>query len=210
MKEHWEIVCRDVEAFKWNTKTCALWHLVKIEFLLSDVQKDIYLLNSPCSSSNSPQATTNTDELTLFGVISSSDSDVSSVTSEMGRELEQHLGEVIDETYNSLCPLDPGANSDSKVKKDQLNNDLFVELACIKQTAQKQPDSGMQQATGGEGLGSKDRTPIPATATKKSTPTGGGAKAPHLQLALVIRGRQHVPYEQTMAAKLARENRQQR
>ena len=82
-------MCHDIEAFKWNTKTCALWHLVKIEFLLSDVQKDLYSLNSPCLSLNSPiQATTNTDEFTLFGVISSSNFDVSSVTSEMGRELE--------------------------------------------------------------------------------------------------------------------------
>ena len=59
-------MCHDIEAFKWNTKTCALWHLVKIEFLLSDVQKDLYLLNSPCLSLNSPiQATTNTDELII-------------------------------------------------------------------------------------------------------------------------------------------------
>ena len=59
LKECWEIVCHDVEAFKWNTRTCALWNLVKIEFLLFDVWKDLYLLNSPGSSLNSPiQATT--------------------------------------------------------------------------------------------------------------------------------------------------------
>ena len=103
--------------------------------------------------------------------------------------------------------------------KDQLNNDLIVEVAHTKQTAQKQPGSGIQQATGGSGgappssgggggLG-KERTPTPAMAARKSAPSGGGGKAPCHQLALVIRGRQYMPYQQTMAAKLARENRQQ-
>ena len=122
--------------------------------------------------------------------------------------------------YNSLCSLDSEISGNGKVREDQLNDDLIVEVACTKQTAQKQPGSGMQQATGGSrgappssggggGLGKK-RTPIPVTAARKSAPSGGGGKAPHHQLTSVIRGRQYVPYEQTMAAKLARENRQQR
>ena len=35
--EQWQIICADVERYEWNTRACALWHLLKIEFLLSDV-----------------------------------------------------------------------------------------------------------------------------------------------------------------------------
>ena len=102
-------------------------------------------MNSPFSSLNSPiQTTTITDELTLYRVISSSNSDISSVTSDMSRELERHLGEVIDETYNSLCSPDPEVSSDKKVREDQLNHDLIVEVAHTKRTAQKHQGSGMQ------------------------------------------------------------------
>ena len=45
---------------------------------------------------------------------------------------------------------------------------------------------------------------------RKSATSGGHGKAPHHQLASMIRGRQYVPYEKTMVAKLARENKQKR
>ena len=105
-------------------------------------------------------------------------------------------------------------------------------MTHTKQITQKQPGSGIQQATRGQGItnpgasmsggappASSSNTSPGAITSNSSPPASSGATSstsgisggrpvvggivPHHNL---IRGRRYVPYEQTMAAKLAREN----
>ena len=202
--DRWQTVCADVRNYQWNTKTCALWHLVKIEFLLSDVRKDLLHLGSSVKNS---QVDTNYEELTLFGVMSSSDSEVSSVTDSMVQELERNIGEVVNESFLEITTSNQNIDG----------NESVTEVARTKQTARKD-NTGLPPATremssggaapggGGGSTGKTPRVPIPAAPTRKKPP-GGKSPRPGLQL---LRGRRGIPYDQTRAAKLARENRQQR
>ena len=184
--DKWQIVCSDVLKYQWNTKTCALWHLLKIEFLLSDVRKDLSCLSS--SAYSSPVKNTNYDELTLFGVVSSSDSEVSSVLEGMVQELERNLMEVVDESFLEIT------KGSSFVDKDEFKKDFVTEVARTKQTALKDT-GGLPVATrqstmssgggGGGGIGGgapgmsgggsgKDpRVPIPAKPPMKQPSPGG-------------------------------------
>ena len=88
--DHWRVVCSDVENYQWNMQACALWHPLKIEFLLSNVQKDLSHLCSP--KLDSPVKNVDHEELTLFGVITPSDSEVSSVSEGMVRVRKKSRG----------------------------------------------------------------------------------------------------------------------
>ena len=184
------VVCSDVENYQWNTQACALWHLLKIEFLLSNVRKDLPSLCSP--KLDSPVKNVDHEELTLFGVITSSDSEVSSVLEGMVRELERNLEEVIEESVEAMI---------SSGKKDLGS---FTEVTRTKQTARNQA-VGLPMATrtasgGGTGNGTGNAA-------------GGGrgcGKAPRCTMSSILRGRRRILYKQTRAAKLAHENRMQR
>ena len=93
-------------------------------------------------------------------------------------------------------------------------------MTHTKQTAQKQPSSGMPLArrreggsdpgtsAGGSGInptaggGSGSNPGASGKRPTKKSPAGGG-KAPHIN---IIHGQRYAPYDQMMAAKLAREN----
>ena len=188
--DHWCVVCSDVENYQWNMQACALWHLLKIEFLLSNVRRDCSCLCSP--RLDSPVNNVDHEELTLFGVISSSDSEVSSVSERMVRELERNLEEVIEESVEAM------------ISSDKQDSGSFTEVARTKQTAHNQAvglPMGTRAASGG-GTGN-------GTGNAAGGGTGGG-KAPQHTMSSILRGRRKIPYKQTRAAKLAHENRMQR
>ena len=81
--------------------------------------------------------------------------------------------------------------------------------ARTKQTACKQPGSGIQQPTGGPTGQCQAQVHLQAVVTSGGRPQKPaklavfGGKAPQHDL---IRGHHYIPYDQTMVAKLAREN----
>ena len=108
---------------------------------------------------DSPVKNVDPEELTLFGVITSSDSEVSSVSEGMVRELERNLEEVIEESVEAMI---------SSGKQD---SGSFTEVARTKQTARNQTvglPMATRAASGGTGNG---------TGNAAGGGTGGG-KAP--------------------------------
>ena len=104
------------------------------------------------------------DELTLFGVVSPSTSDAESVDSDLVRELERQIEDVVTESYGSLCI--------------PINEHSIVEVACTKQTAWKQPQ-GLPMATSpppANGGGGNSNPPVGTSGS------GGGGKSPRAPL----------------------------
>ena len=117
---------------------------------------------------------------------------MSSVLEGMVRELERNLEEVIEESVEAMIS---GSKQDSG---------SFTEVARTKQTARNQA-VGLPMATRTASGGGTDN----GTGNAAGGGTGGG-KVPRCTMSSILRGRRRIPYEQTRAAKLARENRMQR
>ena len=192
----WRTVWRDVQNYQWNTKTCALWHLVKIKFLLLDVQRDLQKMelsdSSLIASLNLIEITDHTndiDELTLFGVVSTSENDAESIDSELVRELERQVDDVFDESIESMCK----EKGSGKIEQYNDDHDLQIaEVAQTKQTVRKQP-TGLPKATvadmssnppsGGKPSVGGGGNP-PASGGSGSSTSGGGGKAPRQIIAI--------------------------
>ena len=150
------------------------------------------------------------EELTLFGTISSSDCDVSSVSESMVEELERNLADIIDESFADITE----GKMENNVSLDKIEQGLssVVEVARTKQTSHKDQGGLLVATRGMSGMGtaggggsSKNQTPLPAKPPKKRPPPPGG-KEPRSGLKQLVKGHHYVPYEQTMVAKLAHEN----
>ena len=110
------------------------------------------------------------NELTLFGVISSSGSDVESIDSELPRELARQI-DVVEESIESFCTINGQTSS-------------IVEVAHTKQTAHNQT-TGLPMATfppASRGVGSGGGVPPASGAgggpARNPLPGGGSSNPP--------------------------------
>ena len=142
---------------------------------LSDVQRDLQRMelsdSSSIASSDSIEntyPTNDVDELMLFRVISTSGSNVESVDSELVRELERQIDDVVEESIESMCK---GWSGNQLESFDSDHDFQFVEVAWTKQTVRKQP-TGLPRVTVG---GMASNPPSGGTPTGRGgPPTSGG------------------------------------
>ena len=105
----WKMICSEVEKFKGNTHTLALWKMCKIDIMLRDLKKSVAEMGEMTDSEDSNLVSMNTvesvDELTLFGVMSPSLSIGDSVKQDITNELNKGLDKVIDERFEYFYQL---------------------------------------------------------------------------------------------------------